>query len=118
MSKTDPTQFSDVFLATCVDEYMKRVIRRARVMEYNDNIEVSVDASQYRRDSDYEITHTVSFGYNKPSIKGNNCLHAVDRLVNRWREDQDLAPVTVTVMLPPPAPSPEVIEDGEFSDAF
>jgi hypothetical protein len=110
---------TDTELATCVDEYVKRVIARARGMEYNDSITVNITACHYQRNSDYEIMHQVDIG-NYPRVhkaSGSNALQGVVRALHAYELDRADKPTTVTAMLPAPveeAEFEEVHEDGTF----
>lgn len=95
----------DSFLATCVDEYVKRIIQTARSQEYNENIHVNIGASQYRPDGEFAITHKVGAGYGESNVDSSNALEGVRIFVRRWREDKGMAPEFVRPMLPAPAPT-------------
>lgn len=107
MNNQEIRALSDSDLATCVDEYMKRIIAVARSQEYDKNIFVSVVTSQYSPDGEYTIHHKVGGGYDKQNVESANALEGVRIFVRRWREDQGMAPQVVVPMLAPPAPAPE-----------
>lgn len=100
----------DTFLATCVDEYMKRIIQSARGQEYNENLFVSVTTVQYRPDGEFTIAHKVGAGYGESNVESSNALDGVRIFVRRWREDKGMAPEFVRPMLVAPTEYAEFTE--------
>lgn len=108
---------TDSELATCVDEYVKRIRARAASLGYdNGQINISVMAFGYQSEKEYEIDHSVTIGgySHEIKVKSNNALAGVERAVARWREDNNFPPTKVQPMLCAPTP-PSEPEYTEFA---
>ena len=119
---TNPAEFSIQFLATCVEEYIKRSIAVVREdPSLNDlGVNVNIMAAQYRHDGEYTIKHNFSLGdsYDKNGRYAhtctNNCISGAYACVNRVHIDEQNAPNTYSALLP--APEVELVPENDDAD--
>lgn len=104
-------------LARACDEYIRRAISTASDNGVTDPVTITIIASRYNLDNDYEIKHRVSIGhYGRESvIEGNNCIRAVSKLSNRWEDDRHEKPTQVQQLLAAPV-SQRLMKIGRSDD--
>jgi hypothetical protein len=110
--KMNTDNLSDMQLATCVDEFIKRTMQSIRNAGIVTNVQLSITAIQYTPTSDYEIKHRATVGdYSKQNVsETNNLMRAAHNAGSQWLADQLDAPVTVRQQI---THQPEVVEEQE-----
>ena len=117
---TDPVEFSDVFLASCVDEYVRRAITVVRQHGELDKetTRVEITASQYGKDGEYKVGHKVQVGDNYGStgqyaqVCSDNAIRGANLAVMRLVTDMQSPPKSYTPLLT--APTPVTEQDNTF----
>ena len=112
--------FSDDFLATCVDEYFKRAVATVRSHEEFDRLTVhmAVTATQSYSDGEYTVKHEIRVGDSYDNngqyadVVSNNALRGARMAVVRLMTDRESPPNKFSGLLS----APEVVE-GVFEDA-
>lgn len=92
---------SDRDLATCVDEFVQRAIRKARNIGYDKSISIDISAAQYRQDSDYKIIHKAVVGDYPTQYysETNNLVKSVDNACANFLQDALNTPKTIRPMI-------------------
>jgi hypothetical protein len=110
--KMNTDNLSDMQLATCVDEFIKRTMQSIRNAGIVTNVQLSITAIQYTPTSDYKIKHRATVGdYSKQNVsETNNLMRAAHNAGSQWLADQLDAPVTVRQQI---IHQPEVVEEQE-----
>lgn len=93
---------SDNDLATCVDEFFKRVINSIRNSGIEQPIQLLVRTSQYDKETDYKIEHKALIGHDygeHHTSTVNNLMTAAHNAAARWLEDKTQEPDTVRPMI-------------------
>lgn len=114
MVMVPPRDMTDKELATCVDEYVKRAVNRARELGFKDKVQVQIWAWAYNANGDYTIDHSLELSSSSYKLTGSNLIPFVDILVQRIREDRSFETTKVSPQLPAPAPNEE--EYTEFEE--
>jgi len=105
----DANDLSDDFLATCVDEYIRRVVATVRENpEFNkDTVHVTVDASQSYYDGEFTVKHKVQVGDSYDSngyarAETDNAITGARSCINRLFVDRAHPPRKYSALLPAP----------------
>lgn len=130
----DIKNIADDELATCVDEYFKRIINLIRENpEFNkDTVSIHVDTSQHYYDGEYTVRHKVQIGDSYggegyAQSETSDAVRGARSCINRLMVDRAVPPHKYSAQLPapekvdeenfidsPPAPPPIEPEDAEF----
>ena len=109
---------TDEQLATCVDEYVQRVVNWARSNGCDKEISVMISSFVYNQDSEYKVEHSLTIGstYGGTCSKStsNNAITAVKQIVPAMQAVEVDMPRTVRTMLAAPALEEEIDEDRPF----